>query len=83
MLSGSCPVNQVEVGTAAKLAPYLGPALFPGHVAGCDTCRLNGPYPGLVSWDSPTSDGASVWLSPCLLAGLERAIANCCTVIQH
>ena len=65
MLSDNHLASWVEVETMAKLAPYQEPVLSPDHVAGRGTCRLSGSYPNLVSRDSPSSDGASVWPGPC------------------
>ena len=64
MLSDNHLVSWVEVETMAKLAPYPEPVLSPDHVVGLGTCQLGGSYPALVSQDSPSSDGTSVWPGP-------------------
>ena len=64
MLSDNHLVSWVKVETTAKLAPYPEPVLSPDPVIGHSTCQLGASYPDLVSWDSPSSDGASVWPGP-------------------
>ena len=65
MLSDNHLVSRVEVETVPKLAPDLEPVPSPDHVAEYGTCQLGGSYPDLMSWDSPSSDGTSVWPGPC------------------